>query len=544
MKPHRGPAARQPPSVPPTEAGVPPTPADAETRATASGPGDGLGHRASRGVLVTMGGTWSKTILQTVSTVVLARLLDPSDFGLIAMIMAIVGIADLVRDFGMTGAIIQAKKLNDSTWSSVLWLSAGIGVIGTILIAAAAPLIASIYDEERLVLLSIAVAPTLLINGLAMPLQAKVQRDLKFGVLARIDVFSMALGVSLSIIAALAGWGVWSLVVFTGVASVYRLIALWVSARPHWGRPHVDREVIPLVTTGGSIFGVQLLNYLARNVDNVVIGRQLGSDVLGQYSRAYALFMLPLQQLNGPLGRVALPVLSRLQDDGPRYRRYIRASLMVIAYLTLPAFAIAAALAQPLVLLLLGPQWDATATIFALLTIAGVAQAIGNVQGWIYISLGRAHRQLVYYVVSRPIIIASFFVGLWWNGVNGLALAYGLVSLAVLVPGFAWAIRGTFVTGRDVVLPVLRPALLVPFAFGAAWATTLLALPALVQVLVGGVAGLVPLGLAMAIPAYRRDLAQIIAFVKQTRKPKAPSDDTVIDTPNPAPTRTREQGTR
>ncbi|MCP2032067.1 PST family polysaccharide transporter [Okibacterium sp. HSC-33S16] len=510
----------RPPRQPGTHAGRAESVTDADASAR---PSDGLGRQASRGVLVTMGGTWSKTILQTVSTVVLARLLDPSDFGLIAMIMAIVGVADLVRDFGMTGAIIQAKKLNDRTWSSVLWLSAGIGVIGTALIALCAPLIAAIYDEERLVLLSIAVAPTLLINGLAMPLQAKVQRDLKFGVLARIDVVSMALGVGLSIVAALAGWGVWSLVVFTGAASVYRLIALWTAAHPHWGRPHIDRAVVPLLTTGGSIFGVQLLNYLARNVDNVVIGRQLGSDVLGQYSRAYALFMLPLQQLNGPLGRVALPVLSRLQDDGPRYRRYIRAALMVIAYLTLPAFAIAAALAHPLVLLLLGPQWDATATIFALLTIAGVAQAIGNVQGWIYISLGRAHRQLVYYIVSRPVIIGSFFVGLWWNGVNGLALAYGLVSLAVLVPGFAWAIRGTFVTGRDVVLPVLRPAALVPFAFAAAWATGALELPALLHVLVGGVAGLVPLGLAMAIPAYRRDLAQILDFVKQTRKPAAAS---------------------
>lgn len=508
-----------------------------------------LGHQASRGVLVTMGGTWSKAILQTVSTVVLARLLHPSDFGLIAMIMAIVGVADLVRDFGMTGAIIQARNLSERTWSSVLWLSAGIGVIGTALIALAAPLIASIYDEQRLVLLTVAVAPTLLINGLAMPLQAKVQRDLKFGVLARIDVISMALGVALSIAAALAGWGVWSLVVFTGAASVYRLIALWSAARPHWGRPHIDRAVAPLLTTGGSIFGVQLLNYLARNVDNVLVGRQLGSDVLGQYSRAYALFMLPLQQLNGPLGRVALPVLSLLQDDGPRYRRYVRAALMVIAYLTLPAFAIAAALAHPLVLLLLGPQWTATATIFALLTIAGVAQAIGNVQGWIYISLGRAHRQLVYYLVSRPVIIASFFVGLWWNGVDGLALAYGLVSLAVLVPGFAWAIRGTFVTGRDVVLPVLRPAALVPFAFAAAWATTLLTLPAVLHVLIGGVAGLVPLGLAMAIPAYRRDLAQIVTFVKQTRKPRAADNSAItVDVtdassdPHP-PARTREQGT-
>jgi PST family polysaccharide transporter len=146
--------------------------------------------------------------------------------------------------------------------------------------------------------------------------------------------------------------------------------------------------------------------------------------------------------------------------------------------------------------------------------------------------------------VSRPIVIGSFFVGLWWNGVDGLALAYGLASLAVLVPGFAWAIRGTFVTGRDVVLPVLRPAVLVPFAFAAAWATSLLELPAVLHVLVGGVAGLLPLALALTIPAYRRDLAQILDFVKQTRKPATPADPaTTVNATNQPPARPREQGT-
>jgi PST family polysaccharide transporter len=124
-------------------------------------------------------------------------------------------------------------------------------------------------------------------------------------------------------------------------------------------------------------------------------------------------------------------------------------------------------------------------------------------------------------VVTRPLVIGSFFVGLWWNGVEGLALLYGLTTLALLVPGFWLAIRGTFVRGSDVIVPVLRPALVVPFMFGAAWAVGAYTdLPAIVHLLVGGLASLVPLALAMAIPAYRRDMNQILAFVKQVRKPK------------------------
>ncbi|MFD4422587.1 lipopolysaccharide biosynthesis protein [Agromyces sp. NPDC058484] len=494
---------------------------------------DRLAHTSSRGVFVTMGGFGGKTLIQVGSTVVLARLLSPADFGLVAMVTAIVGIADLVRDFGLTGAIIQAKKLSERTWMSVMWLSVALGVGLTLLIAACAPLIALLYDEQQLVVLTLAIAPILLINGLSMPMQARVQRDLRFGTLASIDIVSMLCGVGLGIIAAVLGWGVWSLVVMSGAGQLYRLIALWVAAKPRFGRPHIDREVLPLVSTGGSIFGVQLLNYAAKNFDNVIIGQQMGPAALGQYSRAYALYLLPMQQLNGTLGRVALPVLSKLQDDGERYRRYVRGALMIIGYLTIPVYAVAAAVSSPLIALLLGPGWEQAATLFSLLAIAGIAQSIGSVLGWLYITLGRAHRQLVYYLVTRPMVIGGYLLGIWWAGVEGLALVYGLLTLVLLVPGFYFATVGTFVRIGDILRPILRPVLLAPLCFGAASWVQVVAdgLPAIVQLVLGAAAGVVPLAVCLLIPAYRRDLAQIVGFVKQARKPAARGA-----TPKAAPT--------
>jgi PST family polysaccharide transporter len=496
-----------------------------EHNATRLAPGtprdDQIGRKATRGVAVTAGGFWAKTVIQTVATVVLARLLDPGDFGLIAMVMAIVGVADLIRDFGLTGAIIQAKEIGARLWSSLLWLSVALGVAFTIIVAALAPLIARLYSEDRLVVLTLAIAPTLLVNSVSMPLQAKLQRDLRFGELASIDVVAMVVGVAGAILSALAGWGVWSLVVLAGAGQVYRFVALWLAARPRFGSPRVDREVRGLVTTGGSIFGVQLLNYAVKNLDNVFIGQQLGAASLGQYSRAYALFLLPLQQLTGPLGRVALPVLSRLQDDGERYRRYIRTSLMIIGYLTIPTYAVAAAVSQPLVHVLLGPGWEEAAAIFALLAIAGVAQSLGNVLGWIYISLGRAHRQLVFYTCTRPLLIVGFLVGLWWNGTYGLALVYGATMLLLLVPAFAIAINGTFVTARDVSAPVARPVILAPLAFGAAWVGAhAWTLPNVAQLILGVAFGLGAMLLTVAIPAYRRDGRQIVAHIRRARRPE------------------------
>jgi O-antigen/teichoic acid export membrane protein len=483
---------------------------------------DRLAHTSSRGVFVTMGGFGGKTLIQLASTVVLARLLSPADFGLVAMVTAIVGVADLVRDFGLTGAIIQARTLSDRMWMSVMWLSVALGIGLMLVIAASAPLIAWLYGEEQLVLLTLAIAPILLINGLSMPMQARVQRDLRFGTLANIDVVSMLIGVALGIGAAVLGWGVWSLVVMSGAGQLYRLIALWVASRPKFGRPRISREVLPLVTTGGSLFGVQLLNYATKNLDNVVIGQQLGPAALGQYSRAYALYLLPMQQLNGTLGRVALPVLSKLQDDHERFRRYTRGALMIIGYLTIPVYAVAAAVAQPLVAILLGPGWEQAATLFSILALAGIAQAIGSVLGWMYLTLGRANKQLLFFVITRPILIAGYFVGIWWAGVEGLALVFGVLSLLLLVPELIYATSGTFMRVRDILAPIARPLILAPLCFAAAsWverSTT--DMPAILQLVLGVAAGLAPIVACLAIPAYRRDLAQIVGFVKQVRKPR------------------------
>ncbi|WJL94736.1 lipopolysaccharide biosynthesis protein [Microbacterium sp. ET2] len=480
-----------------------------------------LAHKASRGIMLTMGGLWGRALLQMLSTIVLARLLTPADFGLIAMVGAVMGIAELVRDFGMTGAIIQAQNLSERVWRSLLWLSAFFGLALAGIVALSAPFVAMLYNEPRLVEITLLMAPGVFLSGLVMPLQARATKDLKFGTLASLDVSTMLVGVIAGIVTAFLGWGFWALVAMAGAQFIVRLVVLWAIVRPKFGPPRIVKETWALVGTGGSIFGAELLGYAEKNIDNVIIGAQLGPTALGQYSRAYALFLLPLQQMNGPLGRVALPVLSTLREQGERYRRYIRSAALVIGYLTLPTYAIAAAVAQPLVLLLLGPNWSTAATIFALLGIAGFGQAIGRLRTWIYISLGHSHRQFVYDLVARPLIIAGYLFGIWWGGLYGLVITYGIMTLILLVPGFAFAIRGTFVQGRDIWGPILRPAFMAIIAFGAAFGITRL-LPneiAILEILLGIAAAIVCVGPLFLFRAYRGDVAQLMEFVKRMRKP-------------------------
>lgn len=478
-----------------------------------------LGQQTIRGVLVTVGGQWSKTLLQLGATMVLARVLAPDDFGLLAMVAAIIGLAELVRDFGLTGAIVQAKVIDDRLWSSLLWLSVALGALLTLLVAASAHFVAALYGEPRLVLITLALAPGLLLNGICTPLQTKLQRDLRFALLAKLDVSTMVLSVGTAIACACLGWGVWSLVAMGAAGALYRLAVLTVQVKPHFGAPKIDRNALPFLTSGGSIFGSQLLNYAARSVDNVVVGSFLGPAVLGYYSRAYSLLIMPLSQINGPLSRVALPVLSRLQDEPERFRRYISASLLVISYVSLPAFAVLAGVAFPLVEVLLGPNWSPTAAIFQLLAIAGLAQPLSSAVGWLFISLNRAHQQLLYSLAAQPLLIGSYFAGMWLGGVQGLALVYSLTSVALLVPSFYFAIRGTFVGWRDVTVPIIKPLLLAPLVFLSAWTTTLnVDLPAPAEVVLGGLAGMAPLMMAwLLVPAVRRDADDIVAYLGKAR---------------------------
>ena len=489
--------------------------------ATAKAPSDGdsLGRKTGRGILQTLGGQWARTLLQLASTVVLARLLVPEDFGLLAMVTAIVGIAEVVRDFGLTAAILQLKTISDRLWSMVFWLSALLGTVCTIVIAVLAPLIAGLYGEPRLIEITLVLAPSLLLNSMSMPFQTRLQRQLNFGKIAIVDVVSMAVGVVLAIAAGFLGWGVWSLVVLNGAGIVARFVGLWIAARPPIGAPRLGRELLRVLGSSANLFGSEMLGYLTKNLDNVVVGRFAGPAVLGFYGRAYSLLLLPLTQINGPLTRVALPVLSSLQDDPERYRRYIYNALMVISYASLTVFAIGAAVADPLIHIFLGPGWSESVPIFQLLAIGGVAQSLDTARTWLYISLRRTGRQLIYVLCTRPIVIASFVVGMLWGGVNGLVLLSGVIMLVLLVPGFYFAIQGTFVRASDVVMPFVRPVLLAPFMFAAAWAVQQpLHLLPIVELMIGGLAGLVPLALAFVIvPPVRRDVRLLADFARKIR---------------------------
>ncbi|GAA3574364.1 lipopolysaccharide biosynthesis protein [Microlunatus spumicola] len=404
-----------------------------------------LGRAAARGTAFTLGAQGGRFVLQIGSLVVLARLLSPEAFGLVAMATSVLGVAELIRDFGLSSAAIQAKHLSDAERTNLFWLNVAIGTTCAIVALALAHPIASLYGDPRVAGVVLALAGLLVVSGVTTQFRAELSRDLRFGPLGVVELSAQAGGVAVAIASAALGAGYWSIVAQQGTVVLLTcvLCVAFCGWRP--GLPRRTTSVRRFVRFGSHVLGTQVLGYATNNVDNVGIGAVWGAGPLGVYSRAYQLLMVPINQINDPMSRVVLPVLSRVQDDQPTLQRYVEKAQRVGTYGLGPAFAVAAGVAAPLVALLFGPQWTAVVPVFVALAVGGVFRGVGLVTYWGFLARGRADKQLRMYLVTRPLMIGMILAGLPWGPV-GVAAGHSAAFAVYWVVALLYMGR---VTGLD-----------------------------------------------------------------------------------------------
>ncbi len=394
---------------------------------------ENLGTRSARGGLVTLGSQGVKFALTLGSTAVLARLLTPGDFGLVAMVAAIVGFATLFKDLGLSMATIQREKINHSQISTLFWINVAVSALLSVLVAAAAPLVAWLYGDDRLIAITIALGATFLFGGLTSQHLALLRRQMRFSALAVIEIVSLLLSILSAIAIAAYTHSYWALVAMTATQALSTMMLSWIFSGWVPGRAKWDKEVQGMLAFGGHLTGFNALNYFVRNLDNILIGSVFGAGALGLYSRAYGLLMLPIRQINGPITSVAMPALSRLQSDPLAYRRFFLRTISLLFLVTAPIVGYAFADADLIVLALLGEQWSGAIAIFRWLAPAALIGAINIVPGWLCSSLGRTDVQMRWAIWSAPLISAGFVIGLYWGPV-GVAASFSLTfTLAFLV---------------------------------------------------------------------------------------------------------------
>jgi PST family polysaccharide transporter len=403
------------------------------------------------------------------SLAVLARLLDPRDFGLVGMVTALTGVLNLFRDFGLSAASVQRASVTEEQTSTLFWVNVLVGTALTAATAASAPLLAAFYHEPRLYWITIALASAFLLNAAGIQHSSRLQRQMRFTTLSVIDTGSWIMSTAIAISGAKFGYGYWALVAMTLALPLTSTTAFWFATRWVPQRPRRRSGIRSLLRFGGTLTANGLIVYIASNFEKVLLGRFWGADAIGIYGRAYQLVKIPTDTLNNAVGEVAFSALSRLQDDPVRLRSYFLKGYSLVLALTLPATFACGVFADDLIGALLGPKWRDAGMIFRLLTPTILVFAIANPLAWLLGAIGMVGRGVKISLVIAPLLIASYFIGLPY-GPQGVAFAYSTIMLLWVIPVIVWSVHGTVISLKDILITASRPfassAIAVAVAFG------------------------------------------------------------------------------
>lgn len=410
-----------------------------------------------------------RQFIQLFFQIILARMLAPSDFGLLSMVIVFSALADILKNLGLGAAIIQRQDITARHLSSVFWVNIFSGLLVFLLFQLLAPFIADFYKVPSLENVTKVYAFIYLIGSANVVQEAILQKKLQFKRLFIAEALAVIAGGVVALILAVYNYGVWTLVWQYLSITIISTIVLWGTSdwRPSF---RFDRKsVSDLRKFGANLVAHDLLSFLSRNIDNIFIGKYLGPTALGIYSRAYFLMLQPVNITSQVLARVMFPVLSRLQGNTESIRRAYLKSTKLVAFIVFPGIAYVFVMAKPLIFILLGTQWMGVSFILQVFCIYSLVDTIGVTTGWIYKSLGRTDIMFRWAVYSTIIIVIAVVGGLQW-GIEGVAIAYTAGFLVFLwLPGWYFSFR-LIELKISAMLNNLLPVVLITVLTGAAMA--------------------------------------------------------------------------
>lgn len=421
----------------------------------------GVGHKAVSGTAYLGVAQIIKIVVSILSVIVTARLLDPAQYGVAAMVAPITGFILIFQNLGLNQAVVQSKTITDAQTNALFWVNIAASAIVSLVFLITSPLVGLFYGDIRPGQVMAASAATVLITGLSLQHTALLNRNMKFKQIAVVDIANAVTTLGATAISAYLLRSYWAIWIGAFCAAIVNGVMVW--AYSPW-RPSLKPSfagIRSLVTFGANVTGFNLLNYIARNVDNVLIAKIWGAGPVGLYDRSYKLMMFPLTNINAPLARVMLPLLARLRDEPERYRNAFLLSVRALMIFSVPGVIAAASTSDRLVPFLLGERWAAAAPIFFWLSLAAITQPLSNATGWLFMSSGSSSRMLKWGLFSSVTTVISFVIGVRWGPV-GVAMAYLIGQLLRTPILYSICTKGTSVRQVDLygltIVPILAGA--------------------------------------------------------------------------------------
>lgn len=357
-----------------------------------------------RGAVALLGAQWGRYVLQVGGIVLLARLVAPDEFGLVALGAALAGLAAVLGDFGLSLAALRAPSLTPAQRDNLFWINTLVGLVATAAVLLLAAPLAAFYGDPRLVTVLVLLSPAFALRAASVQFRVELNRTHRLERLAVAEFVGDALGLVSAALLAVLGSGYVGLALQGTIAALLTLV-LSVALTPwHPGSPRRDADMRGLLSFGGNTFATHVLNYASANVGTLAIGQRFGNEVVGMFGRANQLVNLPIEQLANPLTRIVIPRLTDAVDPDDLQRR-LRRFQTVLCYPVLAYVSLFVAVAEPAIVTVLGPAWRASAAFVPVLAVGATFQVLGYVGFWGFVAVGRSGVLLMSEATGRTVMI-------------------------------------------------------------------------------------------------------------------------------------------
>ncbi len=462
-------------------------------------------RKTANGVVINVTVAVSKTALQFIIVLpILARLLTPADFGLVAMAMAFVAFFTMFNDLGISAALVRADEPSAAFWSSAFWTNLALGGCLTLLVFAVAPWIAIFFNEPVVESLVRGLSCVLLMHCVFLVPMAWLQRSFRFRTIAIIDASAAIISAIVAIVLALKGFGIWALVWQQITHYLVKMIGGLLCHHAPIKLLYKADEIIQVLPFSLGLTGTAFVGFINRNTDNILIGRFMDSAALGYYGRAYQVMLMPVHTLGNGASFALYPALAKLKHDRAQLGVVYLKALSVLSTLVFPMMTGLAIVATPFVALMFGPQWDAVGPILTILVFVGVLQSLAAITNEVWKALGRADVLLRWALIRTVGFLFAFSIGIYIGTLPAMAGAYLIANIVFFFP-FQMEVLRHLNLNMAKLWRVLAPQLVSTVLMAAAlilaqvMMPSLAATPSAVQLLILVPVGVLTYGLSLAL---------------------------------------------
>lgn len=370
-----------------------------------------FGQKATSGAIWASVDRFSNMGLQFIVNLILARLLEPDDFGAIGMLAIFISVSQILIDGGFNSALIQKKEPTQADYSTVFYWNLGFALSLYIILFLCAPLISRFFKLPALSGMLRLIGCNLILSSIISIQTTRLKKDLSFKLIAITNISSYILSSCIAIYMAYTGFGAWSLVVMQICNSLLNIIMLWVITRWHPSLIFSKKTIKELFNFGGYIMAASLLQVICQNIQGLIIGKKFSATQVGYYSQAYKLDQVTSYSIPQVIVQVMFPVYSTIQDNLKKLANVLSLNIRVISFIIFPILGLLILISEPLISYLYGEKWLPSVPYFQILCVGGLFLCLQNINFYAVAAIGKSQKLFIWSFYKWGFLLFAIIFG-------------------------------------------------------------------------------------------------------------------------------------